>query len=87
MLPVYVIDVNGKPLMPTTRNGHVRRMLKSGKAKVIRLEPFTIKLLYESPGIVQPVDLGIDAGSRTVGVSACTEKKNSTPQRRNSEPT
>ena len=72
---VYVIDVNGKPLMPTARNGHVRRMLNSGKAKVKRLKPFTIQLLYETTEFVQPVSLGIDAGSKTIGVSACTEEK------------
>ena len=30
---VYVLDKEGKPLMPTTRYGKVRRMLKSGLAK------------------------------------------------------
>ena len=74
-MPVYVINLNGKPLMPTTRRGHVRRMLNSGKAKVIRHNPFTIQLLYETTDFVQPVDLGIDAGSQTVGVSGCTETK------------
>lgn len=29
---VYVLDVDGNPLMPTRRYGWVRRMLKSGKA-------------------------------------------------------
>ena len=70
---VYVIDVNGKPLMPTARNGHIRRMLNSKRAKVKRLNPFTIQLLYETTAFVQPVSLGIDAGSKTIGVSACTE--------------
>ena len=45
---VYVIDKNGQPLMPTTRHGKVRRMLKSGQAKVIKRCPFTIQLLYET---------------------------------------
>lgn len=71
---VYVISSNGQPLMPTERCGKVRRLLNSGKAKVVRRCPFTIQLLYETDDIVQPVDLGIDAGSKTIGVSACTEK-------------
>ena len=75
LVPVYVINLNGKPLMPTTRCGHVHRMLNSRKAKVIRLNPFTIQLLYETTDFVQPVDLGIDAGSQTIGVSACTGTK------------
>ena len=32
---VYVLDVDGKPLMPTCRYGKVRRMLKSGQAKAV----------------------------------------------------
>ena len=72
---VYVINVDGKPLMPTKRHGHVRRMLKNRKAKVIRLNPFTIQLLYETTDFVQPIILGIDAGSKTIGVSASTETK------------
>ena len=75
MSQVYVIDLNGNPLMPTTRCGHVRRMLKSGEAKVFQREPFTIQLLYETTDFVQDIDLGIDAGSKTIGVSACTEKE------------
>ena len=73
--PVYVISLNGQPLMPTTRYGRVRRMLKSNLAKVRWLEPFTIQLLYETTEFTQPVDLGIDAGSKVIGVSACTGTK------------
>lgn len=29
---VYVQDINGKPMMPTTRYGKVRRLLKDKKA-------------------------------------------------------
>ena len=41
---VYVISIDGKPLMPTKRHGKVRRLLRDKKAKVIRREPFIIKL-------------------------------------------
>src|SRR5574344_1356288 len=68
---VYVLDINGKPLMPTERHGKVRRMLRDGKAKVVRREPFTIKLLYEpETKIVQDVILGVDTGSDKVGTAA-----------------
>ena len=30
---VYVLDMNGNPLMPTKRFGKVRRMLRDGLAK------------------------------------------------------
>ena len=72
---VYVLDKNGQPLMPTERYGKVRRMLRSGRAKVIRRCPFTIQLLYETERNVQPVTLGVDAGSKTIGLSATTEDK------------
>lgn len=72
---VYVLNNNGQPLMPTERYGKVRRLLKSGQAKVIDCCPFTIQLLYESTDVTQPVNLGIDAGSKTIGVSATTKDK------------
>lgn len=72
---VYVLDTDGKPLMPTTRYGKVRRLLRDGRASVVRLQPFTIQLAYESKRYTQEVSLGIDAGSVHIGVSATTEKK------------
>ena len=72
---VYVINKDGQPLMPTSRHGKVRRLLKSGKAKVLKRCPFTIQLLYDSTNHTQPVSLGIDAGSKHIGVSATTKEK------------
>ena len=72
---VYVLNNNGQPLMPTERYGKVRRLLKNGQAKVVDCCPFTIQLIYESADITQPVNLGVDAGSRTIGVSATTKDK------------
>lgn len=72
---VYVINKDGHPLMPTTRHGKLRRMLKSGLATVVRRCPFTIKLVTETETKVQPVSLGIDAGSKHIGVSATTKDK------------
>lgn len=72
---VYVLDKNGQPLMPTQRYGKVRRMLKSGRAKVVNRCPFTIQLLFKAEEHVQPVTLGVDAGSKTIGLSATTEDK------------
>lgn len=70
---VYVLDTHGHPLMPTERFGKVRRMLRDGQAKVVRREPFTIKLLYEpKTHVVQPIILGIDTGSDKVGTAAIT---------------
>lgn len=71
----YVLNVNGQPLMPTKRHGFVRRLLKSERAKVVKRCPFTIQLLYETGSKTQPVTLGVDAESKHVGLSACTEKE------------
>ena len=70
---VYVLDQNGQPLMPTSRHGKVRRMLQSGRAKVVNRCPFTIQLNYESGHQTQEISLGIDAGSQHIGVSTTTK--------------
>ena len=72
---VYVISISGQPLMPTKRCGKVRRLLKEKKAKVIRRCPFIIQLLYETGSEVQEITLGVDAGSKHIGLSVSTEKK------------
>ncbi|WP_206528074.1 RRXRR domain-containing protein [Marinitoga sp. 38H-ov] len=61
--------------MPTKRYGKVRRLLKQGLAKVVRREPFTIQLLYETTYYTQQVTVGVDIGSKTVGISAITKKQ------------
>jgi len=66
---VYVIGQNGQPLMPTNRHGKVKHLLKSGKAKVVRRCPFTIKLLYRSTNYAQDLTLGVDTGSGTIGTA------------------
>lgn len=69
MSTVYVLNKDGKPLMPTTRGGHVRHLLKEQKARVVRAKPFTIQLLYETNDVVQPLYLGIDPGRTNIGVA------------------
>lgn len=71
---VYILDKQGNPLMPcSTRKA--RLLLKQKKAIVVKKEPFTIQLLYGSSGYKQEVNLGIDCGSKHIGVSATTEKQ------------
>ena len=69
MAVVYVQSASGRPLMPTTRCGHVRILLKEGKARVVERKPFTIRLMYESSEATQPLYLGIDPGRTNIGVS------------------
>lgn len=71
---VYVINKHGQPVMPC-RPRMARVLLQEGKAAVVKQVPFTIRLLYGSSGYKQPVSLGMDAGSRHVGIVAATEKK------------
>ena len=73
---VYVLKQNGQPFMPTERFGKVRRLLKEGKAKVVRREPFTIRLLYEpETDVVQKCYCGVDTGSRHIGVAVVGNDK------------
>ena len=66
---VYVLNKDGQPLMPTDRHGKVKHLLKSGKAKVVKRCPFTIRLLYESTNHTQNLTLGVDTGSGTIGAA------------------
>lgn len=72
MPKVYVLNRHGRPLMPCTP-AKARHLLDAGKAKVRHRTPFTIQLLYGSTGYTQEVILGVDAGSKTIGLSAATE--------------
>lgn len=73
---VYVLKQNGQPFMPTARFGKIRRLLKTKKAKVVRREPFTVKLLYEpETDVVQECYCGVDTGSRHIGVAVVSNDK------------
>jgi hypothetical protein len=69
---VYVINYDGKPLMPCTPV-IARLLLKQGKAKCVKRTPFTIKLLYQATNYTQDITLGIDTGSSKIGSSAVKE--------------
>lgn len=71
---VYVINKHGQPIMPC-RPRMARVLLQKHKATVVKQVPFTIRLLYGSSGYKQPISLGMDAGSRHIGIAATTKKK------------
>lgn len=71
---VYVLNIEGKPLMPC-KEAKARKLLKQNKAKVHKREPFTIQLLFVCENQTQDITLGVDAGSKHIGLSATTEKK------------
>lgn len=72
---VYVINYNGKPLMPC-KPVIARLLLKQGKAKCIKKTPFTIKLLYQTTSYIQDLTLGIDTGSSKIGSAVVNFKNN-----------
>jgi len=72
--PIYVVDMDNNPLMPTFHKGKVRRLLKDKKAKIYKREPFTIKLLYPSSNYKQECILGSDPG-KTNGISVISNNK------------
>lgn len=72
---VYVLNQNRQPLMPTENYAKVRILLKQNKAKVIKKCPFTIQLLYSSTTYTQNIMLGVDSGSKHIGISATIKDK------------
>ena len=72
---VYVISKNGQPLMPTENHAKVRILIKNKKAKMVKKCPFTIQLTYDSTNYTQEITLGVDSGSKHIGLSATTKSK------------
>ena len=64
---VYVRNKDGQPLMPCTP-AKARKLLRDGKACVVKRSPFTIQLNWQCEGHVQEVRAGIDKGSHTTGI-------------------
>lgn len=52
-----------------------RLLLKQGRAVIYRKDVFTIKLINGSYGYKQHITMGIDCGSKHIGISATTNKK------------
>ena len=71
---VYVISIEGRPLMPC-KEAKARKLLKQNTAKIYKREPFTIQLLFECENQTQDITLGVDAGSKHIGLSATTNSK------------
>ena len=71
---VFAINKHGEALMPC-KPRKVRILLRDGKAKVIKKEPFTIQLLYGSTGYKQAVSLGVDSGQRHIGLAVTSKIK------------
>jgi RRXRR protein/HNH endonuclease len=71
---IYVLNIQGNPIMPC-KEAKARKLLRNNLAKVIKRTPFTIQLNFECENQTQEITLGADAGSKTIGISATTEKE------------
>ncbi|MFQ6061656.1 MAG: RNA-guided endonuclease IscB [Methanosarcinales archaeon] len=69
---VYVINKNGNPLMPC-KPAKAKHLLRDAKARVVKLNPFTIQLLWDCEENIQEVIVGLDTGANRVGCSAVTK--------------
>ncbi|NEO30427.1 MAG: paclitaxel/taxanoid biosynthesis susceptibility protein TS1 [Symploca sp. SIO3C6] len=71
-MKVCVVNIGERPLMPTTPR-KAKILLREGAAKIFRRDPFTIQLLSDCHGYIQPATLGIDAGYLNIGYSALNQ--------------
>jgi hypothetical protein len=69
---VFVVDVNGQPLLPT-HPARARRLLRDGKAKPYQMLPFTIQLTRRVENAVRELTVGIDDGAKAVGIAVVNE--------------
>ncbi len=70
----FVVDTNKRPLDPI-HPGQARRLLKAGKAAVLRRSPFVVILKTAHPEAQpHPVRLKLDPGSRTTGIAVVNDE-------------
>jgi len=70
---VFVLRRTGSPLMPC-HPARARKLLKAGRARVVRVIPFTIRLTDMSQGAMQPVRIKISPGAKTTGLALVREE-------------
>ena len=73
MNTVFVIDADGKPLLPT-HPARSRKLLRNGKATVEQVVPFTISLKRKVDNPVGSFVVGVDDGAKHVGIAVKNEK-------------
>ena len=71
---VFVLNMRGQALMPTTQR-NARILLKQGKAKIVKYNPFTIQLKYPTGEAKQDIHLGVDTGSKNIGIAITSGTK------------
>jgi len=73
-MPVFVVDLAGKPLLPTTER-RSRILLDSKKAEVHTVVPFTIQIKRDVKNPIGDFKVGIDDGAKMVGISVAHRDK------------
>jgi hypothetical protein len=71
---VFVLNQHGEALMPC-KPRKAKVLLRTGKAHVIKRNPFTIQLDVGSTGYKQDLTLGVDTGHAQVGFSIVSATK------------
>ena len=71
---IFVLDTNFKPLTPC-KPSMARKLLNANKAAVFRQFPFTIILKKEVIATPEPIEIKIDAGSKTTGFALVQDEK------------
>jgi len=77
-MAVFVLDKQKRPLMPCTEK-RARLLLERGRAVVVRLAPFTIRLKDRIGGALQPLRLKLDPGSRVTGLALVRKSETHDP--------
>jgi len=70
-MKVFVLSPEGTPLMPTTPR-RARLWLETKRARVVCRDPFTIRLRFATKAHMQAARVGVDTGSKEVGIAAIT---------------
>ena len=78
-MAVFVLDKHHKPLMPCSE-GRARCLLQRGRARVHRLNPFTIRLVdrLAENSVVDGIQVKIDPGSTETGIAIVRSDDNGT---------
>ena len=71
---VFVFNMRGEALMPCSQR-KARILLKENKAVIKKYNPFTIQLTYATGETKQEITLGVDTGSKNIGISVKSEDK------------
>ena len=75
-MPVLVLDRKKRPLMPCSWK-RARKLMASGRARVVRTDPFTIRLVDRllEDSVLQPPVCETDPGSAPTGIARVREGK------------